>query len=45
MDAKDRCPTGIVGLDEVLHGGLVPQRAYLARGGPGTGKTTLGCTS
>jgi circadian clock protein KaiC len=31
-----------VGLDEVLHGGLVPQRAYLARGGPGTGKTTLG---
>jgi circadian clock protein KaiC len=42
MDANDRCPTGIVGLDEVLHGGLVPHRAYLARGGPGTGKTTLG---
>jgi len=37
-----RCPTGISGLDEVLHGGLVPQRAYLVRGGPGTGKTTLG---
>lgn len=42
MDAGERCPTGISGLDEVLHGGLVPQRAYLARGGPGTGKTTLG---
>ena len=40
--AGGRCPTGIAGLDEVLHGGLVPQRAYLARGGPGTGKTTLG---
>lgn len=42
MDASNRCPVGIAGLDEVLHGGLVPQRAYLARGGPGTGKTTLG---
>lgn len=42
MDATDRCPTGIEGLDEVLHGGLIPHRAYLARGGPGTGKTTLG---
>src|SRR5688500_7632233 len=37
-----RCPTGISGLDEVLDGGLVPRRAYLVRGGPGTGKTTLG---
>ena len=37
-----RCPTGISGLDEVLEGGLVPRRAYLVRGGPGTGKTTLG---
>lgn len=42
MNATDRCPIGIAGLDEVLHGGLIPQRAYLARGGPGTGKTTLG---
>jgi circadian clock protein KaiC len=42
VDANQRCPTGIAGLDEVLHGGLVPHRAYLARGGPGTGKTTLG---
>lgn len=34
--------TGIVGCDEILHGGLVPGRAYLIRGGPGSGKTTLG---
>jgi circadian clock protein KaiC len=40
--ATARCPTGVPGLDEVLHGGLVPERAYLVRGGPGTGKTTLG---
>lgn len=37
-----RCSTGIPGLDEVLSGGLVPNRAYLVRGGPGCGKTTLG---
>ncbi|HEX2203249.1 MAG TPA: ATPase domain-containing protein [Longimicrobium sp.] len=37
-----RRPTGVPGLDEVLHGGLPPERAYLVRGGPGTGKTTLG---
>jgi circadian clock protein KaiC len=40
--ARERCPTGIAGLDEILHGGLVRHRAYLVRGGPGTGKTTLG---
>jgi circadian clock protein KaiC len=37
-----RCTTGLSGLDEILHGGLIPERAYLIRGGPGTGKTTLG---
>jgi circadian clock protein KaiC len=37
-----RHPTGLSGLDEVLHGGLIQERAYLVRGGPGTGKTTLG---
>ena len=41
MDTVRR-PTGLPGLDEVLHGGLIPARAYLVRGGPGTGKTTLG---
>jgi circadian clock protein KaiC len=39
---QDRLSTGIPGLDEVMHGGLVPGKAYLVRGGPGTGKTTLG---
>ena len=34
--------TGIEGLDKVLRGGLIPERFYLLRGGPGTGKTTLG---
>ncbi len=33
---------GIPGLDEILRGGLIAKRAYLVRGGPGTGKTTLG---
>lgn len=42
LEAPVRLSTGIAGLDEVLHGGLVPGRAYLVRGGPGTGKTTLG---
>ncbi len=39
---QDRLSTGIPGLDQVLYGGLVSGRAYLVRGGPGTGKTTLG---
>lgn len=38
----DRLLTGIGGLDEILHGGLLRRRAYLARGGPGSGKTTIG---
>ncbi len=44
MESKPpaRVSTGVAGLDEILHGGLVPNRAYLVRGGPGTGKTTLG---
>ncbi len=42
MARKDRCSTGIKGLDEVLHGGLLRGRSYLARGEPGTGKTILG---
>lgn len=39
---QDRLSTGVDGLDEVLLGGLLPGRAYLLRGGPGTGKTTVG---
>ncbi len=34
--------TGVAGLDEVLQGGLTPNRVYLVEGRPGTGKTTLG---
>jgi len=37
-----RISTGIEGLDEILDGGLIPRQAYLLRGGPGCGKTTLG---
>ena len=40
-DLPMRLPTGIAGLDEILGGGLIPARAYLLRGGPGTGKTTV----
>jgi circadian clock protein KaiC len=35
-------PTGIVGLDQILRGGLPVGGAYLVAGTPGTGKTTLG---
>ena len=34
--------TGIAGLDDILCGGLTPDRLYLVEGTPGTGKTTLG---
>src|SRR5581483_3213789 len=30
------------GLDEILQGGLLPERLYLIDGNPGSGKTTLG---
>ena len=33
--------TGITGLDDILNGGLTPDRMYLVEGTPGTGKTTL----
>lgn len=36
-----RASTGVPGLDEILCGGLTPQRLYLVEGTPGTGKTTL----
>ncbi|MDZ7959348.1 MAG: ATPase domain-containing protein [Aulosira sp. DedQUE10] len=40
--SENRLSSGISGLDEVLYGGYVSGRAYLIRGGPGAGKTTLG---
>lgn len=39
--SKTRISTGLRGLDEVLCGGLTPDRLYLLEGTPGTGKTTL----
>ena len=33
--------TGIAGLDDILNGGLTPNRLYLLEGMPGSGKTTL----
>jgi circadian clock protein KaiC len=33
--------TGVAGLDQVLHGGLEPERLCLLEGTPGSGKTTL----
>lgn len=39
---EERLSTGIKGLDEILYGGLIPGRAYLIRGKPGTGKTLIG---
>jgi circadian clock protein KaiC len=38
---RHRSSTGIRGLDEVLHGGLISERLYLVDGNPGAGKTTL----
>jgi circadian clock protein KaiC len=42
MSKYYRLSSGIEGLDEVLEGGFPSGQAYLARGGPGCGKTTLG---
>ncbi len=37
----ERISTGIEGLDVMLKGGLIKGRAYLIKGGPGSGKTIL----
>lgn len=37
----ERVSTGIQGLDQVLHGGLLRGGFYLLQGDPGSGKTTL----
>lgn len=38
----NRISTGLPGLDEILMGGLISQKAYLLQGGAGTGKTSFG---
>jgi len=40
--SSERIKTDIKGLDEMLHGGFLPQTANLVEGPPGTGKSTLG---
>lgn len=41
QEKATRLLTGVPGLDDVLHGGLIPKRLYLVEGNPGAGKTTL----
>lgn len=40
-DSQVRLSTGIIGLDDILHGGLAKGYLYLIEGNPGAGKTTL----
>ncbi|NET38853.1 MAG: AAA family ATPase [Cyanothece sp. SIO1E1] len=40
--SQNRLSTGVRGLDQLFHGGLLANQTYLVRGGPGSGKTTLG---
>lgn len=39
--SQPRVKTGVVGLDKMLNGGLLPGSVVLVRGAPGTGKTSL----
>ena len=41
-DLKDRCPSGINGLDELIEGGFPRGRTVLVSGSCGTGKSTFG---
>jgi circadian clock protein KaiC len=38
---NQRLSTGVAGLDDILSGGLTPERVYLVEGNPGSGKTTF----
>jgi circadian clock protein KaiC len=40
-DSATAQSSGIAGLDDILRGGLTPNRLYLIEGVPGSGKTTL----
>lgn len=41
VESERRLRVGVKGLDDVLTGGLIPNRIYLIDGDPGAGKTTL----
>ncbi len=41
LSPVERFATGIVGLDDILEGGLPRDHLYLIEGDPGTGKTTI----
>ena len=41
QDTPALIQTGVEGLDDVLRGGVAPNRLYLIEGNPGFGKTTL----
>jgi circadian clock protein KaiC len=41
LTPPERLPTGIPGLDTILHGGLLKGRTYMLMGLPGVGKTIL----
>ncbi|MEL7834213.1 ATPase domain-containing protein [Fodinibius sp. Rm-B-1B1-1] len=42
MNSLQKKSFGLSGLDEILYGGLIPQKSYLIQGGPGSGKSTMG---
>jgi circadian clock protein KaiC len=42
LGKKDRIPTGILGLDKVLKGGVFEGGIYIVQGAPGAGKTIFG---
>lgn len=42
MNLLKRLDTGVKGLNEICGGGFIPEQSYLVRGGPGSGKSTLG---
>jgi circadian clock protein KaiC len=41
QENNDRATTGVVGLDDILSGGLSRRHVFLLEGSPGTGKTTI----
>lgn len=42
LEPLKRLTSGVVGLDDLLHGGLIERSATLVSGSPGIGKSTLG---